>query len=125
MPEASRKRWHAAIAELSSLQFKLSLDAVAVSQAVAKQLQLRSSKKCEDCGLKQPTFGLPAEGGRKRWCGGCAKGHAGAAAVGRTMCEGCGLKQPNFGLPAEGGRKRWCGGCAKGHAGAVTGGRKM
>ena len=67
MPEASRKRWHAAIAELASLQFKLSLDAVAVSQAVAKQL--RSRKKCEGCGLKQPTFGLPAEG-RRRWCSG-------------------------------------------------------
>ena len=31
---------------------------------------------CEDCGLKKPNFGLPAEG-KKRWCAGCAKGHAG------------------------------------------------
>jgi hypothetical protein len=62
-------------------------------------------------------FGLPAEG-KKRWCGGCAKGHAGAGDVANKKCEDCGLKQPNFGLPAEG-KTRWCGGCAKGHAGAV------
>jgi hypothetical protein len=35
------------------------------------------SKKCEDCGPKQPNFGLPAEG-KKQWCAGCAKGHVGA-----------------------------------------------
>ena len=39
-----------------------------------------SRKKCEDCQLKQPSFGLPAEG-KKRWCSGCAKGHAGAVDV--------------------------------------------
>ena len=33
--------------------------------------------RCEDCALKAPSFGLPAEG-RKRWCSGCAKAHAGA-----------------------------------------------
>ena len=37
-------------------------------------------KKCEDCQLKQPSFGLPAEG-RTRWCSGCAKAHAGAEDV--------------------------------------------
>jgi hypothetical protein len=55
--------------------------------------------------------------GKKRWCGGCAKGHVGAVNVAAKMCEGCGLKQPNFGLPVEG-KKRWCAGCAKGHTGA-------
>ena len=62
---------------------------------------------CEGCGLKHPTFGVPAEGGRKRWCGGCAKGHAGA--VGQRWvkrCEGFGLERPTVGVPAEGGRKR-------------------
>jgi hypothetical protein len=50
------------------------------------------SKQCEGCGLKQPNFGLPAEGkkqpnfglpaeGKRRWCSGCAKGHAGAVDV--------------------------------------------
>ena len=75
-----------------------------------------ASKKCEGCQLKHPSFGLPAEG-KKRWCGGCAKGHAAAVNVGKN-CEDCQLKQPSFGLPGEG-KKRWCGGCAKGHAGAV------
>ena len=37
-------------------------------------------KKCEGCGLKQPNFGLPAEG-KKRWCAGCAKGHVRAVDV--------------------------------------------
>jgi hypothetical protein len=38
------------------------------------------NKKCEGCGLKAPNFGLPSEG-KKRWCFGCAKGHAGAVNV--------------------------------------------
>ena len=107
MPEASRKRWHAAIAELSSLQFKHSLDAVAVGQAVEKHLR---NKKCEGCDLKLARFGLPE--GKKRWCSGCAKAHVGAVDVVSKKCEGCGLKHPNYGLPSEGTRKRWCLGCA-------------
>jgi hypothetical protein len=80
-------------------------------------------KKCEGCGLKQPNFGLPAEG-KKRWCAGCAKGHAGTEDLMHKKCEDCGLKWRHYGLPAEGkvglGFRvaRWCGGCAKGHAGA-------
>ena len=38
------------------------------------------SKMCEDCGVKQPSFGLPPEL-TKRWCSGCAKGHTGAVNV--------------------------------------------
>jgi hypothetical protein len=76
------------------------------------------NKKCEECQLKQPTFGLPSDR-TKRWCSGCAKGHAGAVNVVDKKCEECQLKIPNFGLPAEG-KKRWCFGCAKGHAGAVN-----
>ena len=30
-------------------------------------------KKCEGWGLKQASFGLPGEGKKRRWCGGCAK----------------------------------------------------
>ena len=78
------------------------------------------NKKCEDCQLKLPSFGLPRVGkNTKRWCGGCAKGHAGAVDITHKKCEGCRLKQPHFGLPAEG-RARWCSGCAKGHKGAVV-----
>ena len=50
-----------------------------------------ASKKCEGCGLKAPSFGLPAEGKKKRWCSGCAKGHPGAVkndAAGRRKREG-------------------------------------
>ena len=38
------------------------------------------SKRCEDCALKRPNFGLPAEG-KRRWCAGCARGHTGAINV--------------------------------------------
>ena len=67
---------------------------------------------CEDCGLKRPTYGLPAEG-RQRWCAGCAAAH-GRGAVSlqqKKMCEDCGEKQPANGLLAEG-RWRWCAGYA-------------
>jgi hypothetical protein len=73
-------------------------------------------KKCEDCQLKRSSYGLPSEG-KKRWCWGCAKAHAGAVSAGNN-CEDCGLKVPSFGLASEG-KRRWCAGCAKGHAGAV------
>jgi hypothetical protein len=79
--------------------------------------------KCEDCGLKGKSYGLPAEG-KKRWCAGCAKAHVGAVDADSKMCEGCGLKRPSFGLPAEG-KKRWCAGCAKAHVGAVDVGNNM
>ena len=39
-----------------------------------------ANKKCEDCQLKVPSFGLPAEG-KKRWCSGCAKAHAEAVDI--------------------------------------------
>ena len=62
------------------------------------------NKKCEGCGLKHPSFGLPAEG-KKQWCSGCAKVHTGAVniryLINNKKYEGCLLKQPSFGLPAE------------------------
>ena len=81
-------------------------------------LERRQKKKCEDCQLKRPSFGLLAEG-KSRWCAGCAKGHAGAVDLANKKCEGCQLKRSSFGLLAEGKKRRWCAGCAKGHAGAV------
>jgi hypothetical protein len=46
------------------------------------------TKKCEECQLKQPSFGLLAEG-KTRWCSGCAKGHVGAVDVVTKKCEEC------------------------------------
>ena len=63
-----------------------------------------------------PSFGLPAEG-RRRWCGGCAKTHAGARDITSRLCEDCALRRPSLKLPSDK-RARWCGGCAKAHAGA-------
>ena len=77
-----------------------------------------ANKKCDGCQLKLPRFGLLAEG-KKRWCGGCAKGRKGAVDINHKKCEDCQLTKPSFGLPAEG-RARWCSGCVKGHTGAVN-----
>ena len=73
-----------------------------------------TQRKCEGCQLKQPNFGLPAEG-KVRWCSGCAKGHAGAVDLNHKntkKCEGCGLKDPSLSLPSEGKKRRWCTDCA-------------
>ena len=35
-------------------------------------------KLCENCGIKAASFGLPGEGKKRQWCGGCANGQAGA-----------------------------------------------
>ena len=40
----------------------------------------RKRKVCEDCKQKQPHFGMPSAK-VKRWCGGCAKQHAGAESL--------------------------------------------
>jgi hypothetical protein len=87
------------------------------------------AKKCEDCKLKLPSFGLPSDKAKgkartsgARWCSACAKGHAGAENLVARRCEDCQLKRSSHGLPSEGvtpGTARWCAGCAKGHAGAV------
>ena len=46
------------------------------------------TNKCEGCGLKSSSFGLPGDEKKLRWCAGCAKAHAGA--VDR---RGCGPKE--------------------------------
>ena len=46
-------------------------------------------RMCEGCGLKRPTYGLPAEG-RQRWCAGCAAAHGGAVSL--QQQKKCGLK---------------------------------
>jgi hypothetical protein len=73
---------------------------------------------CEDCGLKQPSLGLPDDEAM-RWCSGCAKAHSGAQSKLKHLCEDCGLKQPSFGLPDDETR-RWCAGCAEAHPGTES-----
>ena len=92
----------------------------AKSHAGSVQQSRENRKKCEDCGLKVPSFGLESE--RKvRWCHRCSETHAGSVSLpGKVkLCEDCGLKHPNFGM-VDGERKaRWCSGCGKAH-GAVS-----
>ena len=81
---------------------------------------MQKQKMCEDCGLKQPSYGLPSDG-KKRWCAGCGKGHKGAQYMQKQkMCEDCGLNQPSYGQPSKCTKctKRWCAVCSKQHAGA-------
>ena len=36
---------------------------------------------------------------KSRWCGSCAKTHAGAVGITNKKCEDCHIKWPNYGLP--------------------------
>ena len=56
----------------------------------------RNALHCEGCGLKAPSFGLPAEG-KVRCCSDCAKAHMGVVNVSKKKCEGCGLNVLKFG----------------------------
>jgi hypothetical protein len=49
----------------------------------ALQSKCKMTRKCQDCQVEPPSFGLPSDHGnrRKRWCEGCSKAHAGAVAV--------------------------------------------
>ena len=62
-------------------------------------------RMCEDCGGKQPSFGLPTDR-KKRWCGRCGKKH-GAIDVVSKKCEDCGDKYAISGLASDR-KKRWC-----------------
>ena len=86
---------------------------------------LHQQKMCEGCGLKRPTYGLPAER-KMRWCAGCAaaEGRGAVSLQQKKKCEDCGVKHSNCWLPSEG-RKRWCDGCAKkNHPRAVSSSQK-
>jgi hypothetical protein len=63
---------------------------------------------CKECCVTSTGYGLP--GGKRIWCGPCAKTRGGVSLSG-VRCQDCG-KQANFGL--EGDKKaRWCSTCAK------------
>ena len=75
-------------------------------------------RKCEDCLVKAPSFGLSSER-KRRWCIECATQHEGAVLLKtRTPCEDCKLVDPSFGLLADK-KRRWCHGCAVQHKDAV------
>ena len=77
------------------------------------------SAKCEDCLQQKAQFGLPPRR-KKRWCGGCAKVHAGAVDCRTKMCEDCHAKPAGLVLPSDEKKtRRWCGACAVAHPGAV------
>jgi hypothetical protein len=63
------------------------------------------SSLCEDCGLKQPNFGLLAEG-KRCWCAGCAKQQPLAVDLTNKRCEDCQRKVATWGVVAEDGRNR-------------------
>ena len=113
----------------------------------------RTDKMCEDCRKLPARFGLPKEKEGlpkekegllklRRWCTGCAKGHAGAenysaksrrggtvrtktgAKFSKTKCEDCGCRGPSFSLPPAK-RRRWCAPCAKTHPGAIDRNEKV
>ena len=72
---------------------------------------------CEDCSQKQPTFGVPGEVPKNRWCKGCAQEHTGAVSMQKqATCEDC-TKKPTYGVPGEVPKCRWCKGCAQKQAG--------
>ena len=57
---------------------------------------------CEDCNEKWANYGL--QGGKKQWCGSCAKTHGGVLLTTHKMCEDCNEKRANYG--EEGGTER-------------------
>eukprot|EP00873_Tetraselmis_striata_P016594 jgi/Tetstr1/436858/TSEL_002733.t1 len=67
--------------------------------------------RCE-CGVRQPSFGLPEEDrSPARWCSVCPAKPPTAVNVTGKRCE-CGARQPSFGLPGEGrSSARWCSAC--------------
>ena len=107
-------------------------------------LEQTRHRRCDDCGLTQPSHGLPGAKRRRQWCSSCASNHHEAVDLSRKtgprakpakkkrlykdpkMCEGCGTKQPSYGLPAEGWR-RWCSGCvaAEGNGAVLLQQQKM
>ena len=59
---------------------------------------------------KRAHFGL--KGGKRQWCGPCAKRHGGVYLSKQPMCEGCQDRHASYGLPNTTKRK-WCASCAK------------
>ena len=79
-------------------------------------------KKCDACGDKVLSFGLPTEE-EARWGGGCVKGARGGGDGRQEEVRGLLTEAAKF-WTAGGGEKvkvRWCGGCVKGARGSGDG----
>ena len=127
MPAERRRRWcHSCSAHHpGAVSLKNRADRPMGRRAVGRAASAvagvgrRQRPPCEDCHLKDPSFGLPDQK-KRRWCHQCAQQHEGAVSLKkrRTPCEDCKLKDPSFGMPAER-KRRWCHQCSKQHNGAV------
>jgi hypothetical protein len=51
---------------------------VAAAEKKKKKRKRGKAESCQGCHVKRAHYGLLAEGKKRRWCGGCAAGHAGA-----------------------------------------------
>ena len=120
LPLAVQAQFNEHLTGLAMMCREHQLDATQVGQAVTMAAAKRlSSRLCEDCDSKTPSYGLEDER-KRRWCYGCAKAHVGAVHLHpERKCEDCGLKGRSFGMESDRNRMRWCSGCAKVHAGAV------
>ena len=86
--------------------------------STARNYKSRPDYLCEDCQVKTPSFGFPADR-KRRWCHHCAQQHGGAVLLKtRALCEDCNLVDPSFGRQGER-KRRWCLGCAVQHPDAV------
>jgi hypothetical protein len=83
--------------------FWASLTPCSLKNHQGAELVGRVRQTCEGCQLKIPSFGLPAEAKKRRWCGGCApEGSVNISKLERKWtCEECGLKEPSFAVPPE------------------------
>ena len=96
-------------AALNLVQLRICIRSGAGQRATRPRSAVGAGRRALDRGQLGQLRGSASEG-KKRWCSGCAEGHAGAAGVKAKTCEGCQLKRPTSGLPE--GKKRWCSGSA-------------
>ena len=119
---ADRKKWDLAMSTIFDLKVRYELDDDEIAMEVRRTVSnprrgTRTKKKCEDCKVGHPQYGMPADKSKRRWCAPCAEGHPGSRIYGQSQkitCEDCQSKLPQFGLPSDATKKRrWCHSCVK------------
>ena len=60
------------------------------------------------------------KGGKRQWCGTCAKTHGGVYLGQQKMCVDCKEKRANYGEEGTT-ERRWCGPCAERYGGVLLG----